>query len=81
MDMINYILLAVCLCCPAAVIWAYRQGIKDGTSLRDNKPLDPIVTMPEPERKPTPEEVNASLSWQNMMNYDGTRESQVDLKE
>ena len=35
------------------MVFAYRQGLKDGQRVKDNKPLDKIVSLPSVEKKET----------------------------
>lgn len=59
---------------------SYRQGIKDGRAIRQDVPLSPITPVIPSKPKPkTIDEINAEISLVNMINYDGTPDSQIDL--
>ena len=62
---------------------AYRQGLKDGRAIKDNKPLEEIkpkvLPMFKVEKKDAAEEYyNKILT--NLNNYNGSGEGQIDVK-
>ena len=62
---------------------AYRQGLKDGRAIKDNKPLEEIkpkvLPMFKVEKKDATEEYyNKILT--NLNNYNGSGEGQIDVK-
>lgn len=62
---------------------AYRQGLKDGRAIKDNKPLEEIKPRVLPmftvEKKDATEEYyNKILT--NLNNYNGSGEGQIDVK-
>ena len=62
---------------------AYRQGIKDGRAIKDNKPLEEIkpkvLPMFKVEKKDATEEYYNKVMT-NLNNYNGSSEGQVDVK-
>ena len=62
---------------------AYRQGIKDGRAIKDNKPLEEIkpkvLPMFKVEKKDAAEEYYNKVMT-NLNNYNGSSEGQVDVK-
>ena len=64
----------------AAVFFAYRQGIKDGHKLAENKPIDPIISIPKRQPKISKEQSEnlkaLSTLVGNIDAYNGTAEGQ-----
>ena len=64
------------------VILAYRQGIKDGRAIKDNKPLEEIkpkvLPMFKVEKKDATEEYYNKVMT-NLSNYNGSSEGQIDV--
>ncbi len=79
--MINSIMLVIgFVTASVAVFMAYRQGIKDGRKLSDNKPLEPVISVPNvpaPMSKEQKAEVNRiNAIMQNVDAYDGSPKGQ-----
>lgn len=63
-----------------SVFLAYRQGIKDGRKLSENKPIEPIVNIPSIPH-PIPKEQKAEIDRINAISrnidaYNGTTKGQ-----
>lgn len=69
------LIIAMVLVFPACVIVAYRQGIRDGRALREDKPPSPVIPMFG--RVQGDEQLDKLM--QNINNYDGTEVGQIDI--
>lgn len=77
---INILFALLCLVCPLLAILSYRQGVRDGRAIRHDVPLSPMAPVIPSKPKPKSiDEINAEISLANMINYDGTPDSQIDL--
>lgn len=74
-----YIDMLFGLAAALAVILAYRQGVKDGQSVKAEKPPAPMFTLPHSPKAASEEELRESQVWDNIFNYDGTAESQKEV--
>jgi hypothetical protein len=55
-------------------LFCYRQGIKDGRALKENKPLEKIVKIPlEKKEKETKGELTLQEQLANLMAYPGDK--------
>lgn len=70
------LIVAMAVALPVCVIIAYRQGIGDGRTLREDKPLSPIIPM-FGGRVQSDERLDKLM--QNIDNYDGTEAGQIDV--
>jgi hypothetical protein len=53
-------------------LWLYRQGVKDGMAIKNEKPLEPII-QPRPEKLTEKEQQEQDAFWGRynaILNYD-----------
>lgn len=53
------------------VFFSYRQGIKDGRALKEEKKLEPVVSAPKEKPKLTDEMKKLNIVLDNINNYNG----------
>jgi hypothetical protein len=79
---LNILSIVLGLCFFLVPLWAYRQGLKDGLSIKQDKPMEPLPKLTTPFKKAQVKVENDKLSegLQNIMSYDGTRQKEEDDK-
>jgi len=68
-----YNILMVCMIpvVGALVFFSYRQGIKDGRALKEDKEIKPIVVLPKREAKQSEDVKRLNTVLDNINNYNG----------
>ena len=57
---------------PFLVLFAYRQGLKDGRSVSKDEPIQKVIEIPKRSKKPTEDEKRQATLLEQIDNYDGT---------
>jgi hypothetical protein len=71
---LNILSIVLGLCFFLIPLWAYRQGLKDGLSIKQDKPIENLPKLTTPFQKAQTKVENDKLSegLQNIMSYDGS---------
>ncbi len=67
----DYILSALAVITPFLVLFAYRQGLKDGRSVKRDEPIQNIIELPKRSQKPTEAEKERMKLLEQIEKYDG----------
>lgn len=62
------------------VFFSYRQGIKDGRAIKEEKQLDPIAKIPAKKPKISEETKRLNAIMDNINNYNGSPLGQREVK-
>lgn len=62
------------------VFFSYRQGIKDGRAIKEDKEIKPIVVLPKKGIKLSPEIRRFNTMIDNINNYNGGPSGQREVK-
>jgi hypothetical protein len=61
------------LCFFIVPVWAYRQGLKDGLNIKQDKPIEPLPRLTTPFQKAQTDVATDKMmeGLHNLMSYDG----------
>lgn len=79
----NLIIIVLLLLIPIVgllVFFSYRQGLKDGKALKDDKPLKPVVVSKIKKTEQSREIKKLNTILDNVNNYNGSSVGQKDVR-
>lgn len=79
----NLILILLLLLIPIMsllVFFSYRQGLKDGRAVKEEKPLEPVIQLPKDKLKLNDEMKRMNTIIDNINNYNGGPSGQREVK-
>lgn len=62
------------------VFFSYRQGLKDGRAVKDEKVLEPVIQLPKKKQEISPEVKKFNTLIDNINNYNGGPIGQREVK-
>lgn len=62
------------------VFFSYRQGLKDGRAVKEEKPLEPVIQLPGDKPKINDEMKRMNTIIDNINNYNGGPSGQREVK-
>lgn len=76
---IIFLILLIPIMC-LLVFFSYRQGLKDGRLVKEEKPLDPVISLPRKKLEVSPEVKKLNTIMDNINNYNGSPAGQKAVK-
>jgi len=76
---IIFLILLIPIMC-LLVFFSYRQGLKDGRCVKEEKQLDSVINLPRKKLEVSPEVKKLNTIMDNINNYNGSPAGQKEVK-